>query len=181
MHALLAMYCVHFSCAQEKSITGTVLDQDGLPLPGVSVVIVGTTTGTQTDFDGNYAMTASVGDVLRFSYLGLRTTSRTVGASPRIDVQMEEDAEALEEVVVLGYRTATKATSSIAATTLSSETITNRPNANVVQTLQGQVPGLSITAASGQPGAPPRVNLRGVGSINGNTDPLFIIDGAPVD
>ncbi|MEM1340431.1 MAG: SusC/RagA family TonB-linked outer membrane protein [Bacteroidota bacterium] len=170
-----------FSYAQEKTISGNVTDQDGLPLPGVSIVLVGTTTGTQSDFDGNYAIVARAGDVLRFSYLGQRTVERTVGAENTINVQMEQDAEALEEVVVQGYRTSSKATSSIAASTVTSETLINRPNANVIQTLQGQVAGLSITASSGQPGAPPRVNLRGVGSLTGNTDPLYIIDGVPTD
>ena len=172
---------MHFSYGQGKTISGNVTDQDGLPLPGVSIVVVGTNNGTQTDFDGNYTITANVGQVLRYTYIGQTTVNRTVGGSNTISVQMQEDTQALDEVVVQGYRNATKATSSIASVTVSSETITNRPNANVVQTLSGQIAGLSIIAASGQPGAPPRVNLRGVGSINGNTDPLFVIDGIPTD
>lgn len=175
------MLCVSFSFGQGKTISGNVTDQDGVPLPGVSIVVVGTSNGTQTDFDGNYSVNANVGQVLRFTYVGQTTVSRTVGTANSINVQMVEDAQALEEVVVQGYRTATKKTSSIATATVTAETITNRPNANVVQTLSGQIAGLNITAASGQPGAPPRVNLRGVGSINGNTDPLFVIDGIPVD
>ncbi len=177
---LLALF-MSFSYGQGKTISGNVTDQNGLPLPGVSIVVVGTNNGTQTDFDGNFALTASVGQTLRFTYLGQKTENRVVGASNTINVQMEEDAETLDEVVVQGYRTATKETSSIASSTVSSETIVNRPNASVVQTLSGQVAGLNITAASGQPGAAPRVTLRGVGSINGNTDPLYVIDGIPVD
>ena len=92
-----------------------------------------------------------------------------------------EDAEALEEVVVQGYRTATREKSSIASQTVTAATIENRPNANVIQTLSGQVAGLDISTSSGQPGAAPTVRLRGVNSINGNTSPLFIIDGTPVD
>ena len=144
-------------------------------------MIVGTSTGVQTDFDGNYSIRASVGQVLRFTYLGQKTVDRTVGSANVINVVMEEDAEALQEVVVQGYRTAPKEKSSIAAVTISAETIENRPNASFVQTLSGQVAGLNITTASGQPGANSTVNLRGVTSINGNTEPLFIIDGAPVD
>ena len=94
---------------------------------------------------------------------------------------MEEDAETLQEVVVQGYRTATKEKSSIASVTVSAETIALRPNANFAQTLSGQVAGLNITTSSGQPGGNTQINLRGVGSVNGNTEPLFIIDGAPVD
>jgi len=177
----LLVLCMSFSFAQEKAISGVVTDQNGLPLPGVAVVIVGTSTGTQTDFDGNYSISARAGQVLRYSYLGQKTVTRTVGAANTMNVQMEDDAEALQEVVVQGYRTSTKEKSSIAVTTINAETIENRPNASFVQTLSGQVAGLNITTSSGQPGAASNVNLRGVTSINGNTQPLYIIDGAPVD
>lgn len=177
---LLVLY-MSFSYGQEKTISGNVTEENALPLPGVSVVVVGTTTGTQTDFDGNYTISASEGQQLQFSYLGYRTVTIRIGASNTIDVQMEEDAETLEEVVVQGYRTATREKSSIASVTISAETITDRPNASFVNTLSGQVAGLNIFAQSGQPGANTNVNLRGVTSINGNTEPLFIIDGAPVD
>ncbi len=177
----LLVLCMSFSFAQEKAISGVVTDQNGLPLPGVAVVIVGTSTGTQTDFDGNYSISAQVGQVLRYSYLGQKTVTRTVGAPSIINVQMEDDAEALQEVVVQGYRNSTKEKSSIASVTISAETIENRPNASFVQTLSGQVAGLNITTSTGQPGAASNVNLRGVTSINGNTQPLYIIDGVPVD
>ncbi|NNK20998.1 MAG: SusC/RagA family TonB-linked outer membrane protein, partial [Flavobacteriaceae bacterium] len=177
----LLVLCMSFSFAQEKSISGVVTDQNGMPLPGVAVLVVGTTTGTQTDFDGNYTITARVGQVLRYSYLGQKTVTRTVGAPSTINVQMEDDAEALQEVVVQGYRNSTKEKSSIASVTINAETIENRPNASFVQTLSGQVAGLNITTSTGQPGAASNVNLRGVTSINGNTQPLYIIDGVPVD
>ena len=177
----LLVLCMSLSYGQEKTISGNVTDENALPLPGVSIVVVGTTNGTQTDFDGNYTINASVGQVLRFSYLGQKTVDRTVGSSNTINLQMEEDAETLQEVVVQGYRTATKEKSSIASVTVSAETITARPNANFAQTLSGQVAGLNITTSSGQPGGNTQINLRGVGSVNGNTEPLFIIDGAPVD
>ncbi len=169
---------ISFSYAQEKSISGTITDQSGLPLPGVSVVVVGTTNGTQSDFDGNYAITANVGQVLRYSYLGQKTISKTVGEAARMDIQMTEDAEALEEVVVQGYRTGTKEKSNVASVTISSETIQDRPNASFVQSLQGQVAGLNITSNTGQPGGESQIFIRGVNSINGATQPLFIIDGA---
>ena len=96
---LLVLF-ISFSYAQEKTISGTVTDQSGLPLPGVSIVEVGTTNGTQTDFDGNYSINVAQGQTLRFSYIGQKTVTRNVGASNTIDVQMEEDAQALDEVVV---------------------------------------------------------------------------------
>ncbi|MEO1486646.1 MAG: SusC/RagA family TonB-linked outer membrane protein [Bacteroidota bacterium] len=178
MHALLAMYCVHFSCAQEKSITGTVSDQSGLPLPGVSVVIVGTTTGTQTDFDGNYALTASVGDVLRFSYLGLRTTSRTVGASPRIDVQLEEDAQALGEVVVTGVAQGTsKKKLAFAVETVPVTGVQSVPTPDPASALVGRVAGAQIVSGGGNPLRNQAVVFRGASSIEGSTQPLIIVDG----
>ena len=91
---------VQVAFAQEKTVSGTVTDSDGLPLPGVNIVVDGTINGTQTDFDGNYSITASVGDVLIYSYIGQQEESRTVGASNTINVQMQEDATALEEVIV---------------------------------------------------------------------------------
>ncbi len=179
---LLLALVTSFSFAQEKTITGNVTSaSDGLPLPGVSVVVQGTARGVQTDFDGNYSIKAASNESLVFSYLGLKTRTIAVGGKTVINVALEEDAEVLSEVVVQGYRTATKEKSSIASVTISAETIENRPNASVVQTLSGQVAGLNITTASGQPGANSNVNLRGVSSINGNTEPLFIIDGTPVD
>src|SRR6056297_3724258 len=96
----LLVLSISFSYAQEKTVSGTVTDQSNLPLPGVSIIVVGTTDGTQSDFDGNYSINVSEGDVLRFSYIGQKTVNRTVGAGSTIDVTMEEDAQALEEVVV---------------------------------------------------------------------------------
>ena len=94
------MLCFVFSFAQEKTVSGKVTDQNGAPLPGVSVLVVGTTTGTQSDFDGLYSISVAQGATLRFSYIGQKTQDVVVGSSNTIDVQLEEDAETLEEVVV---------------------------------------------------------------------------------
>ena len=177
---LLLALVVQISFAQNKNVSGTVSDNNGLPLPGATVVIEGTSTGVSTDFDGNYSISASVGDVLVFSYVGYSNQSQTVGASNTINVSMVPD-NALEEVVVEAYRTTSKETSSIASTTITAETIESRPNASFAQTLQGQVAGLNIVTNNGQPGGNSLINLRGVSSISGNTEPLFIIDGVPVD
>ena len=180
MLTLLLALVVQISFAQNKKVSGTVSDDNGLPLPGATVVIEGTSTGVSTDFDGNYSISASVGDVLVFSYVGYSNQSQTVGASNTINVSMVPD-NALEEVVVEAYRTTSKETSSIASTTITAETIESRPNASFAQTLQGQVAGLNIVTNNGQPGGNSLINLRGVSSISGNTEPLFIIDGVPVD
>jgi len=177
---LLLAFVVQISFAQVKTVSGNVSDDNGLPLLGATVVIKGTTTGVSTDFDGNYSITANVGDVLTFSYVGYTPQSQTVGASNTINVVLVSD-NALEEVVVQAFRTTSKTTSNIASTTVTSKTIETRPNASFAQTLQGQVAGLNITTGNGQPGGNSTINLRGVTSISGNTEPLFIIDGVPVD
>ena len=180
MLMLMLALVVQISFAQEKKVSGNVSDNNGLPLPGATVVIDGTTSGVSTDFDGNYSINAKVGDVLAFSYIGYATQSQTVGASNTINVVLATDTN-LDEVVVQAFRTTSKATSNIASTTVTAQTIESRPNASFVQTLQGQVAGLNITTGNGQPGGNSLINLRGVSSISGNTEPLFIIDGVPVD
>lgn len=179
---LMLALVVQISFAQNKNVSGTVSDDSGLPLAGATVIIKGTSTGVSSDFDGNYSISTSVGDVLVFSYVGYLNQSQTVGTSDTINVTMALD-NALEEVIVEAYSNnlISKEKSVSAITTLSAESIDSRPNASVVQMLQGQVPGLNIGTGSGQPGANSLIILRGVGSINGNIEPLFIVDGVPVD
>jgi TonB-linked SusC/RagA family outer membrane protein len=177
---LILALVVQISFAQEKSISGTVSDNNGLPLPGATVIIQGTSSGVTTDFDGKYSISASQGDVLVFSYVGYANQPQVIGSSSTINVSMVPD-NALDEIVVEAYRTTSKETSSIASTTVTAETIESRPNASFAQTLQGQVAGLNIVTNNGQPGGNSLINLRGVSSISGNTEPLFIIDGVPVD
>ncbi len=179
---LLVLF-MSFSFGQEKTISGNVTDQSGLPLPGVSIIVVGTTNGTQTDFDGNYEINASVGQVLRFSYLGQKTEERTVGSPNSINVQLADDAQALEEVVVVAYGTQKKDNLTSAVAVVKSETIENIPVASVDQILQGQVAGLNVNVPSGQPGQSGTILIRGRGSFNPAADiePLFIIDNIPVD
>ena len=174
----LALF-VQILFAQQQTVSGTVTDDTGLPLPGATVTIKGTTTGKITDFNGKYSIKASNGQTLVFSYVGFSSEEVKV-TSGIINVVLKE-GEALEVVVVEAYRTSTKATSNIASTTITAETIQARPNPSIIQTLQGQVAGLNIATGNGQPGANSQINLRGVGSINGDTEPLFIIDGVPVD
>lgn len=172
--------CVSFSFAQGKTISGNVTDQEGLPLPGVSVVVVGTTSGTQTDFDGNYTISANAGQVLKFSYIGQKTAERTVGSGDVINLQMEEDAQALEEVIVLGYSTRGKNEITGSTVQLKSSEINDVPLVTVDQALQGKVAGLTIASSSGTPGSTQDIRIRGVGSISASNDPLFVIDGVPV-
>ncbi|WP_438988897.1 SusC/RagA family TonB-linked outer membrane protein [Polaribacter sp.] len=177
---LLLAFVVQISFAQQKTISGKVTDSSG-SLPGVSVLIKGTTTGTETDFDGKYSIIVKSGDVLVFRYLGYEVVEKKIGTSSTINLLMKEDANVLDEIVVTGYSLISKKKVSTASTQLNASTIEDRPSGNLVQTLAGQVPGLDISISSGQPGANALVQLRGVNSINGNTEPLFILDGTPVD
>jgi TonB-linked SusC/RagA family outer membrane protein len=178
---LFMAFVMQFSFSQEKTVTGTVTTAtDGLPLPGASVVVKGTSKGQQTDFDGKFTIRANQGDVLVISYVGMTASEVIVGASNSYEVALEDSSE-LDEVIIVGYSSISKATSKAATVRITSETIENRPNASFIQTLSGQVAGLNITTQSGQPGGNSLVQLRGVSSLNGNTEPLFIIDGAPVD
>ncbi len=179
---LFMAFVMQFSFAQEKTVTGTVTSSvDGLPLPGVSIIVKGTTRGVQTDFDGNYSIKASSGETLVFSYVGTKTVEEVVGSRTSINVALAEDLGVLDEVVIEAYRTSTAEKSNIASTTITAKTVEARPNASFAQTLQGQVAGLNITTGNGQPGGDSVINLRGVSSLSGSTEPLFIIDGVPVD
>jgi TonB-dependent starch-binding outer membrane protein SusC len=179
---LLSMILVTtLAYSQVKTITGTVTDEQNLPVPGVNVVVQGTSTGTLTNFDGQFSIQASQGDVLEFSFMGMQTARITIGAPSTINVTLSEDATSLDEVIVTGYGTVSQKKSSTAATTISSQTIENRPSGDVLRILQGQIPGLDIGTSSGNPGADATVVLRGRNSINGNVEPLFIMDGVPIN
>jgi TonB-dependent SusC/RagA subfamily outer membrane receptor len=171
---------VQISFAQDNTVSGTVTDGSG-SLPGVSILIKGTTSGTETDFDGNYSIKVNKGAILVFNYLGYKVVERKVGNANVVNVALSVDANVLSEIVVTGYSTTSKAKTSSASTQLNAGTIENRPNGAIVQTLSGQVAGLDISTNSGQPGANSLVQLRGTNSINGNTEPLFIMDGTPIN
>jgi len=177
---LLLAFVVQITFAQEKTVSGTVTDDEGLPLPGVNILIKDTSTGTQSDFDGNYSIKVEEGKTLVFSYVGFSDQEVIIGTSNNYNISMNSDNE-LDEVVVTAYKTTTKKRSTQAVTTITAETFEDRPNASLLQSMQGQIPGLNISSSSGQPGAGSTIILRGVGSINGNVEPLIIIDGVPVD
>ena len=174
---LLLAFVVQITFAQEKTISGTVTDESG-PLPGVNVIIKNTMTGTDTDFDGNYTITASVGDVLVFSYVGMETVEKTVGSSNTINVKMA-GSNMLEEVVVVGYGTTTKSSFTGTATVVKAEDLEIKSVSNVSQALAGEVSGVNVINTSGQPGTTSTIRIRGFGSVNGNRDPLYVVDGVP--
>ena len=175
---LLLAFFIQFAFAQEKTVTGVVTDNDGMPTPGVTVMVKGNpASAVTTDIDGKYAITASVGQTIVFTYVSMQEKTVTVGAANSYNVIM---AEEIDEVVITSYKTTARPLSNDAITTITAKTIEGRPNANFIQTLQAQVPGLNISTGSGQPGSNSTVILRGYGSINGNVEPLYIIDGVPL-
>ena len=177
---LLLAFVVQITFAQERSITGTVTDADGLPLPGVNVLIKGTTTGTQTDFDGNYDINAQQGDVLVFSFVGLKQTEYAVSNVNQIDVVMEQDSAQLDEVVVtaLGISREKKQLG-YATQSVGGEAVSDVPQQNFVNSLSGKVSGLSIKS-SGTMGGSTNVVIRGSSSLTGNNQALFVVDGTPI-
>ena len=175
---LLLALVVQITFAQEKTVTGTISDQSG-PLPGVTVIIKGTKTGTQSDFDGNYSVKANTGAVLQFSFMGMKSVEKKIGASSILNVTMQEDAEALEEVVITAFGKAKQKRSlGYAATAISSEELTEVSATNPLESLSGKVAGVDITAPA-QPGASTKVIMRGFSSM-GNNAPLYVIDGTPI-
>lgn len=181
---LFLAFFIQFSFAQEKTITGTVTSvQDGLSIPGVNVVVQGTSRGTQTDFDGKFSIKASVGEKLVFSLVGSKTETVVVGASNVVNIAMKEDqALQLETVAVQGYNvTKARTESNVVSTSIGSKTITARPNASLAQTMQGQIAGVNVSTGSGQPGASSNVVIRGYGSLSGKAEPLYVVDGVPLN
>ncbi|MFD2915503.1 SusC/RagA family TonB-linked outer membrane protein [Psychroserpens luteus] len=180
---LFMAFVMQLSFAQEKTVTGTVTSAtDGLPLPGVSVIVKGTTRGVQTDFDGNYSIKASTGETLVFSFVGMKGSEKKIGQSSTLNLAMAEDLAELETVVITGYAGATnssRVTSAVA--TVSAESIESVPINSVDQLLQGQAAGVNVSTGSGQPGQSATILIRGRGSLNGDVEPLFIVDGVPVD
>ncbi len=175
---LLLAFVVQITFAQEKVVSGTVSDDSG-PLPGVTILKKGTTTsGTETDFDGNYSIKVNTGDVLVFSFVGMETVEKTIGASDRLDVVLQSD-NLLEEVVVVGYGTTTKKAYAGTATQVSQENLEAKSFANVSQALAGEVAGVQVINSSGQPGSIGTVRVRGYGSPLGNRNPLYVVDGIP--
>ena len=177
---LLLVLIAHISFAQQKTISGNVSDQDGLPLPGVNVLLKGTSTGTQTDFDGNYSIQAAQGDVLVFSFIGLETKEYTVGSVNTINVTLGDDSASLDEVVVVAYGTTSQEAFTGSASVIGAADLENRNVTSPIAAIEGKATGVQFTSPSG-PGESPGIVIRGVGTLNGDTDPLFVVDGVPFE
>lgn len=162
----------------QVQIKGTVVDDQSIPLPGVSVQVKGTFRGTMTDVDGNYSISALPSDTLVFSMVGMTTRNIRVGNSTTIDVALQTETTLMDEVVVVGYGTQRVKDLTSSISTLKSEDLAKTPAAQAMQALQGKVAGLQVVS-SGSPGASPTIRVRGIGSYPGqnNEAPLYVVDG----
>lgn len=169
--------------AQTVQITGTVTSaEDGMPVPGASVLVKGTSIGVATNVDGQYSISApATATTLVFSFIGLIPQEIEIAGRTVINVVLESDVTTLEEIVVTAYGTATKQAFTGSAATISAETIERRQVSNVSKALSGAVAGVQTLSNNGQPGVSATVRIRGVGSINAGSDPLYVVDGVPFD
>nr|WP_314898407.1 TonB-dependent receptor [uncultured Flavobacterium sp.] len=169
-----------YAQAQDVTVSGKVYDENGLPIPGVSILIKGTSKATASDFDGNYQIKAVSKGTLVFSYLGYNTAQEPINGRNRIDVKLNPSTESLQEVVVVGYGTQKKSVVTGAISSVRAKDLEKVPNGRIEQSLQGRVSGVTIAASSGQPGSNSTVRVRGVTTFAGN-DPLWVVDGVVVD
>lgn len=182
--SLVLMVNVQSLFAQSFSVRGKVMSaEDNEPLIGVSILQEGSGNGVITDIDGNYNIEIKGVDqaTLTFSYIGMQSQQHTVtAATPTLDVTLKSDAQVMDEVVVVAYGVRKKGTIAGSVSTVKSEKLADVPAASFDQALQGQTPGLTVLASSGEPGAPASFQIRGTNSINSGTAPLFIMDGMPI-
>jgi TonB-linked SusC/RagA family outer membrane protein len=182
---LIILMCLFGSSmfSQSIKVTGTVIDQEeGGVLPGVSIIIKGTSKGTQTDFDGNF--TISIGgpeDVLVFSYLGYKVKEVKVNGNKTLNVSLAPDSEQLDEIVVIGYGTSKKSDLTGSVVAIGGDAIKEQPIANVAEALTGRLAGVQVNSVEGSPDAEVNIRIRGGGSLSQDSSPLIIVDGFPVD
>lgn len=168
--------------AQTKTITGTVTGDDGLPIPGAAVMVKGTSTGTVTDLDGNYRLNVPAdAETLVFRFVGMEDQEQAVAGRTTINVAMASDSKEIDEVVVTAYGTSTKGSFTGSAAAIKAENIEKRQVTNVTEALSGMVAGVQVLSNNGQPGVASKVRIRGVGSINASSAPLYVVDGVPFD
>ncbi len=169
--------------AQSKTVTGKLVsaeEPDGLV--GVNVFVKGTVIGAITDLDGNYSIEVPEGsNVLVFSYIGYLSKEEEIGNRSVINIRLVADTQNLDEVIVTAYGTADKGNFTGSAISLKADQIANRPINNIANAIEGQAPGVITTSASGQPGSTPAIRIRGIGSVNSSSSPLYVVDGVPYD
>jgi TonB-linked SusC/RagA family outer membrane protein len=180
---VMAMFMIWFSAgyaqAQDVQVSGVVLDETGNPIPGVSILLKGTTRGTTTDLDGKYSLLTPATGVLVFSFIGYTIKEEAVGNRSRIDVDLSPELSSLDEVIVVGYGTQKKSQLTGAISSVGSKEILELPIADARQALQGRAAGVDVTQAGSKPGTAPQVRIRGRRSFNASNEPLYVVDGIP--
>ncbi len=177
----LALLCISTIQAQEVSVTGTVTDaEDGMPLPGVTVAVKGTTTGTITTPEGVYSLNVDKGQTLVFSFIGYKAYEAVVGDQNQINVALEADVIGMEEVVVIGYGSVKKEDATGSLIAVGADDFNQGAIASPQDLIVGKTSGVQITSSGGAPGAGSTIRIRGGASLSANNDPLFVIDGVPV-
>lgn len=182
MMSFFGCLCV-YAASENKTITGTVLDQTGEPVIGATVMIEGTQIGAATDLDGAFQLkNAPVGGIVKVSYIGCKPYTFKVGASDKYDITLQDDTEALDEVVVIGYGVQKKRDVTTAISQIKADDIADRPNGDFRQSMAGKMAGVTVMQTSGDPeGDNVMVRVRGVGSITAGNNPLYIVDGVPME
>ncbi|MDO6821307.1 TonB-dependent receptor [Zobellia sp. 1_MG-2023] len=175
----LVLLCAPFFALAQLNVTGTVIDDLGLPLPGASIVLKGTTNGVTTDFDGNFSIQANEGDVLVFSYIGLKN-KEVIVTSEVVNVAMESDISQLDEVVIIGYGTTTKKDATGAVQLLTADDLNKGAITTADQMITGKSAGVRVVNNGGDPDAEINIRIRGGSSLNANNSPLIVIDGVPL-
>ena len=175
---LFFVLVMQFMYAQERKISGVVSDVSG-PIPNVNVLVRGSKNAVQSNIDGKYIIQAKTGDVLVFSYMGMKEVLVTIAASDLVNVKMKEDGKDLEEVIVVAYGKQKLKSIVGSVGIVSSDVIEKQQNVNVLNALQGSVAGVNIISSGGMPGESPTIRIRGIGSINASAEPLIVLDGAP--
>lgn len=174
----ISMCCFLFSIAQEKQVSGTVTDAEtGVPIPGVSVLVKGTSSGAATDFDGNFELNVDEDATLVFSYIGYENKEVLVAGQSELQISLVISAAQLDEVVVVAYGTQTREEVTASVSTIDAEELNDVTTTDVSTMMQGKVAGVQVVQGSGQPGSVPDVRIRGVSSIDGRVSPLWVVDG----
>jgi TonB-linked SusC/RagA family outer membrane protein len=169
--------------AQDVSIKGKVIDESGLPIPGATILIKGTTKATSSDIDGNYQIKAASSGTLVFSYMGYTSVQEAINGRTSVNVKLSPESQSLQEVVVVGYGTQKKSVNTGAISSVKAKDLEKIPNGRIEQALQGRVSGVTVAANSGQPGSTSTVRVRGLTTFDtyGGNNPLWVVDGVIVD
>ena len=186
MRKLLLLWLVLFCMvtqllAQNRTVAGKVTDANGIPIPGATVQIKGTNTGTVTKNDGTFSISVpNNSSTLTISSVGQATQEIALGNQSTVSVSLRAgNQENLQEVVIVGYSSTTREAFTGSAKSVTGEQLANKSVSNVSQALAGEVAGVRVINGSGQPGTVPTIRVRGIGSVNGNRDPLYVVDGVP--